>query len=113
MGGRHVSRRRPRGPFRRNRLANITAFTIRYNKTARPCKCSYDADADHARYLERHRQPEPETLGTRTSQGITMCHTMQWGLWEGRRQRSQAPVRRTGSRLNDLQDALGPSARMI
>lgn len=42
--------------------ANITAFTIRYNKTARPYKWSYDADADHARYLERHRQPEPETV---------------------------------------------------
>ena len=39
--------------------ARITAFTIRHNKNARPCKWSYDADADHARYLERHRQPEP------------------------------------------------------
>jgi transposase len=42
--------------------ARITAFTIRYNKHARPCKWSYDADADHARYLERHRQPEPGPL---------------------------------------------------
>ena len=39
--------------------AKITAFTIRYNKNARPYKWSYDADAEHARYLERHRQPEP------------------------------------------------------
>ena len=39
--------------------ANITAFTIRHNKTARPYKWSYDADADHARYLERHPQPKP------------------------------------------------------
>jgi transposase len=39
--------------------AKITAFTIRYNKHARPYRWSYDADADHARYLERHRQPEP------------------------------------------------------
>jgi transposase len=38
--------------------AKITAFTIRYNKHARPYKWSYDADTDHARYLERHRQPE-------------------------------------------------------
>ena len=38
--------------------ARITAFTIRYNKTARPYKWSYDDDADHARYLQRHRQPE-------------------------------------------------------
>jgi transposase len=42
--------------------ARITAFTIRYNKHARPYKWSYDADADHARYLERHRQPEPGPL---------------------------------------------------
>jgi transposase len=39
--------------------AKITAFTIRHNKHARPYRWSYDADADHARYLERHRQPEP------------------------------------------------------
>jgi transposase len=39
--------------------ARITAFTIRHNKNARPYKWSYDADADHARYLERHPQPEP------------------------------------------------------
>jgi hypothetical protein len=24
-------------------------------------KWSYDADAEHARYLERHSQPEPQT----------------------------------------------------
>jgi transposase len=39
--------------------AKITAFTIRYNKKARPSKWSYDADADHARYLQRHPAPEP------------------------------------------------------
>jgi transposase len=39
----------------------ITAFTIRHNKPARPYKWSYDADAEHARYLERHPQPEPQT----------------------------------------------------
>jgi transposase len=38
--------------------AKITAFTIRHNKNARPYKWSYDADADHARYLEHHLQPE-------------------------------------------------------
>jgi transposase len=32
----------------------ITDFTIGYNKTAHPWKWKYDADADHARYLERH-----------------------------------------------------------
>ena len=39
----------------------ITAFTIRHSKRARPYKWSYDADAEHARYLERHPQPEPQT----------------------------------------------------
>jgi transposase len=39
--------------------AKITVFTIRYNKNARPYKWSYDADAEHARYLERHPRPEP------------------------------------------------------
>jgi transposase len=34
--------------------AQITEFTIRHNETAHPYKWSYDADADHARYLERH-----------------------------------------------------------
>jgi hypothetical protein len=37
----------------------ITAFTILYNKNARPYRWSYDAGTEHARYLERHRQPEP------------------------------------------------------
>jgi transposase len=32
----------------------ITDFTIGYNKTAHPWKWKYDADAEHARYLERH-----------------------------------------------------------
>ncbi len=32
----------------------ITAFTIRHNKHARLYQWSYDADADHARYIERH-----------------------------------------------------------
>jgi transposase len=39
--------------------AQITAFTIRHNKNARPYKWGYDADAEHARYLERHPQPGP------------------------------------------------------
>ena len=39
--------------------AKITAFTIRYNKNARPYKWSYDAGAEHARYPERHPQPGP------------------------------------------------------
>jgi transposase len=41
--------------------AKITAFTIRRNKRARPYRWSYDADAGHVRYLERHRRPEPAT----------------------------------------------------
>lgn len=42
--------------------AKITAFTIRHNKNARPYKWNYDADADHARYLEHHRQSEPQAI---------------------------------------------------
>ena len=41
--------------------AKIIAFTMRHNKNARPYRWSYDADADHARYLERH-QPEHVTV---------------------------------------------------
>lgn len=32
----------------------ITEFTIGYNTTAHPWKWKYDADAEHARYLQRH-----------------------------------------------------------
>jgi hypothetical protein len=39
--------------------AKITAFTIRHNKNARPYRWSYNADAEHARCLERHPQPGP------------------------------------------------------
>lgn len=50
-----------RGDFtsRSDLEAKITAFTIRYNKNARPYRWSYDADTEHARYLERHPSPEP------------------------------------------------------
>jgi hypothetical protein len=34
----------------------ITSFAIRYNRTAKPWTWSYDAGADHARYLARHAQ---------------------------------------------------------
>jgi transposase len=34
----------------------ITEFTVNYNKTAHPYQWRYDADADHACYLERHPQ---------------------------------------------------------
>ncbi|SRR6266851_3293455 len=52
-----------RGDFtsREDPGTRITAFTIRHNKRARPYKWSYDAGAEHARYLERHPQPEPQT----------------------------------------------------
>ena len=39
--------------------AKITSFTIRHNKNARPYKWSYDADAEHSRYLARHPKAEP------------------------------------------------------
>ena len=52
-----------RGDFtsREDLETRITAFTIRHDKRARPYKWSYDAGAEHARYLERHPQPEPQT----------------------------------------------------
>ena len=37
--------------------AQITAYTVRYNRTARPYQWRYDADAEHAHYLQRHHQP--------------------------------------------------------
>jgi transposase len=37
--------------------AQIIAFTIRHNRKARPYRWSYDADAEHAQYLERHPRP--------------------------------------------------------
>ncbi|MGH3259678.1 MAG: hypothetical protein ACRDOU_30485, partial [Streptosporangiaceae bacterium] len=38
----------------------ITSFAIRCNRTARPCTWTYDAHADHARYLARHaRHDDP------------------------------------------------------
>ena len=36
---------------RDNLDAKITAFTVRHNRTARPYRWRYDADAEHARYL--------------------------------------------------------------
>jgi transposase len=39
----------------------ITAFTIRYNRTARPYRWGYDADAEHAKYLVRH-PPQADDL---------------------------------------------------
>ncbi|MBW8795414.1 MAG: IS630 family transposase [Streptomyces sp.] len=46
-----------RGDFtsREDLEAQITAFTIRHNRTARPYQWRYDADADHA----RHHQTAP------------------------------------------------------
>jgi transposase len=38
----------------------ITEFTIGYNETAHPWKWRYDADAEHARYLQRH--PDKTTI---------------------------------------------------
>ncbi|MCO6008259.1 hypothetical protein NE236_25095 [Actinoallomurus purpureus] len=54
--GRLRSKLLRRGDFtsREHLEAQITEFTIRHNETAHPYKWSYDADADHARYLERH-----------------------------------------------------------
>jgi len=52
-----------RGEFtsRAELAEKITAFAIRYNDTAHPWTWSYDARADHVRYLARHpAQNTPE-----------------------------------------------------
>lgn len=56
-----------RGEFtsRTDLAEKIIAFTIRYNRTAHPWNWTYDAHADHARYLARHAQhndPAPKPL---------------------------------------------------
>jgi transposase len=50
-----------RGEFtsRADLIAKITDFTIRYNRTARPWKWTYDARTDHASYLARHSGQHP------------------------------------------------------
>ncbi|MGH8919370.1 MAG: IS630 family transposase, partial [Actinomycetes bacterium] len=51
----------------------ITSFAIRYNRTAKPYTWTYDAGADHARYLACHAQhddsaaSEPATASTLAS----------------------------------------------
>ena len=47
-----------RGEFtsRADLTDKITSFAVRYNRTARPYTWTYDAGADHARYLARHAQ---------------------------------------------------------
>jgi transposase len=42
--------------------AQIATYTIRYNRTARPYRWRYDAEAEHARYLARRPQPAPDTF---------------------------------------------------
>ena len=59
-----------RGEFtsRADLIEQITVFTIRYNRTARPWQWAYDARADHARYRARHQgqhsAAEPATTQT-------------------------------------------------
>ena len=45
----------------------ITEFTIGYNKTAHRWKWRYDADAEHARYLERHSSENTRAAAARDS----------------------------------------------
>ena len=53
--------------------AKITAYTIRHNQTARPYKWAYDADADHARYLQRHAQPAAPTARQTRNASMNRC----------------------------------------
>ncbi len=53
-----------RGEFtsRADLTDKITSFAVRYNRTAHPYTWTYDAGADHARYLARraqHDHPRP------------------------------------------------------
>jgi hypothetical protein len=43
--------------------AQIIDFTLAHNETAEPYQWRYDAEAEHARYLDRHptRPPDPST----------------------------------------------------
>ena len=52
----------------------ITAFTIRHNKRARPYKWSYDADAEHARYLERQPPARTTDRPPRSRMTATLSH---------------------------------------
>ncbi|MET7518238.1 IS630 family transposase [Streptomyces sp. NPDC005480] len=51
-----------RGDFasRKDLEAQITAFTIRHNRTARPYQWRYDADADHARHPRPPQRSTPK-----------------------------------------------------
>jgi len=59
-----------RGEFtsRADLIEKITGFAIRYNRTARPWKWTYDARADHARYRARHSGQPPATPEPATPQ---------------------------------------------
>jgi transposase len=54
-----------RGEFasRADLITQITDFTIRHNRAARPWNWAYDARADHAGYLARHHIPADEAAG--------------------------------------------------
>jgi hypothetical protein len=48
----------------------ITDFAIRYNRTARPFTWTYNAGADHARYLDRHPQCDHSAAGPATASSL-------------------------------------------
>jgi len=51
-----------RGDFatREDLEARIIDFTLAQNETAEPYRWRYDAETEHARYLDRHPAPQPE-----------------------------------------------------
>jgi len=54
-----------RGEFTsRADLTDLTSFAIRYNRTAKPWKWTYDARADHTRYRARHDSQHPTAANT-------------------------------------------------
>jgi hypothetical protein len=51
----------------------ITDFAIRYNRTARPFTWTYDAGADHARYLARHARHD-DSAASRPATASVLRH---------------------------------------
>jgi transposase len=61
-----------RGEFtsRADLIDKITAFAIRYNRTAQPWTWAYDARADHARYRARHSGEPAAAAGPATARPL-------------------------------------------
>jgi hypothetical protein len=72
-------------------------ITTRHNHTARPTQWRYDADADHARYLQRHPLNQHTPDGSMTTPGQDGTNAMLYWTPGGRGPR--LPVGRAHHRL--------------